>query len=79
MGEPYDKGVDVWSIGVICYVLLCGFPPFYGETQKDLFEKIMSANYSFPNPECTVSMLFLLDFFQGKMSQKKRKTSFAEF
>jgi serine/threonine protein kinase len=51
MGDPYDKSVDIWSIGVICYVLLCGFPPFYGDTQKELFENIMSGNYDFPNPE----------------------------
>lgn len=30
---------------------LCGFPPFYGETQKELFENIMAGNYDFPNPE----------------------------
>jgi len=51
LGEPYDMAVDIWSIGVITYVLLCGFPPFYGEVQKDLFENIMSGNYDFPDPE----------------------------
>jgi len=50
-GEVYDKEVDIWSIGVITYVLLCGFPPFFGETQKELFENILSGNYDFPNPE----------------------------
>jgi len=53
MGEPYDMAVDIWSIGVISYVLLCGFPPFYGETQKELFENIMSGTYDFPDPEWT--------------------------
>jgi len=51
LGEPYDMSVDIWSIGVICYVLLCGFPPFYGESQKDLFENIMSGTFDFPSPE----------------------------
>jgi len=51
LGEPYDMSVDIWSIGVICYVLLCGFPPFYGETQKELFENIMSGTFDFPSPE----------------------------
>jgi len=50
-GEPYDSSVDIWSIGVITYVLLCGFPPFYGEQQKELFENIMAGNYDFPDPE----------------------------
>jgi len=53
MSEPYDMGVDIWSIGVITYVLLCGFPPFYGDTQKELFENIMSGTYDFPDPEWT--------------------------
>jgi len=53
MGEPYDMSVDIWSIGVITYVLLCGFPPFYGENQKELFENIMSGNFDFPEPEWT--------------------------
>jgi len=47
----YDSSVDIWSIGVITYVLLCGFPPFCGDTQKDLFMNIMAGNYDFPSPE----------------------------
>eukprot|EP01118_Nematostelium_gracile_P002192 TRINITY_DN1241_c0_g1_i1.p1 TRINITY_DN1241_c0_g1~~TRINITY_DN1241_c0_g1_i1.p1 ORF type:complete len:497 (+),score=186.11 TRINITY_DN1241_c0_g1_i1:111-1493(+) len=53
MGDPYDMAVDIWSIGVISYVLLCGFPPFYGDSQKELFENIMSGTYDFPDPEWT--------------------------
>lgn len=53
MGDPYDMAVDIWSIGVITYVLLCGFPPFYGDVQKELFDNIMSGNYDFPDPEWT--------------------------
>jgi len=44
----YDKEVDLWSIGVITYILLCGFPPFYNETLHKLFEEIMQAQYDFP-------------------------------
>lgn len=38
----------MWSIGVITYILLCGFPPFFGETVPELFEQIMSADYDYP-------------------------------
>jgi len=44
----YDKEVDLWSIGVITYILLCGFPPFYNEDLPKLFEQIMKADYDFP-------------------------------
>jgi len=44
----YDKQVDMWSIGVITYILLCGFPPFYNEKLQLLFEQIMRADYDFP-------------------------------
>jgi len=50
---PYDKLVDMWSCGVITYVLLCGFSPFLSSNQQGLFEKIMKAEYDFPDPEWT--------------------------
>jgi len=46
--QGYDKEVDMWSIGVITYILLCGFPPFYNEKLQLLFEQIMKADYDFP-------------------------------
>jgi len=46
--KGYDKEVDLWSIGVITYILLCGFPPFYNEKLQLLFEQIMRADYDFP-------------------------------
>lgn len=37
----YGKAVDVWSIGVISYILLCGYPPFYDENDANLFAQIL--------------------------------------
>ncbi|CAD7001627.1 unnamed protein product [Ceratitis capitata] len=39
--KPYGKAVDVWSIGVISYILLCGYPPFYDENDANLFAQIL--------------------------------------
>mmetsp|Transcript_7556 Transcript_7556/g.8287 ORF Transcript_7556/g.8287 Transcript_7556/m.8287 type:complete len:235 (-) Transcript_7556:95-799(-) len=48
---PYDAGVDIWSIGVITYILLCGYPPFYGDTNQEIFKKIMARDFDFPSPD----------------------------
>lgn len=42
--RPYGKAVDVWSIGVISYILLCGYPPFYDENDANLFAQILKGN-----------------------------------
>jgi len=48
--KPYDNAVDMWSCGVIIYILLCGFPPFYGENDDDLFDKVCACRYEFLSP-----------------------------
>jgi len=50
-GAAYDNTVDVWSVGVITYILLCGFPPFYGNTDQQIFGKILRCEYDFPSPD----------------------------
>ncbi len=39
-GTQYGPGVDMWSLGVITYILLGGYPPFADDNQKNLFKKI---------------------------------------
>jgi len=51
MSEHYDKSVDMWGIGIITYILLAGYPPFYADNDTQLFEKIMNADYDFDD-EC---------------------------
>jgi len=49
-GKGYGKEVDLWSIGVIAYFLLAGFPPFMGDTLPEIVEQILNADYDFPEP-----------------------------
>lgn len=49
-GKGYGKEVDYWSIGIILYIMLCGFPPFYDDNNQKLFEAITSCKYEFPSP-----------------------------
>eukprot|EP01125_Pyxidicula_operculata_P011281 TRINITY_DN368_c0_g1_i1.p1 TRINITY_DN368_c0_g1~~TRINITY_DN368_c0_g1_i1.p1 ORF type:complete len:541 (-),score=168.36 TRINITY_DN368_c0_g1_i1:159-1781(-) len=48
--SPYTNAVDIWSIGVITYVLLCGYLPFDAKTDAEIFRRISTAKYQFDSP-----------------------------
>ncbi len=48
--QGYGREVDLWSIGVITYILLSGYPPFYDANNVELFKKIMAGRYAFDRP-----------------------------
>eukprot|EP00495_Collosphaeridae_sp_1-RS-2012_P007343 TRINITY_DN7063_c0_g1_i1.p1 TRINITY_DN7063_c0_g1~~TRINITY_DN7063_c0_g1_i1.p1 ORF type:complete len:124 (+),score=4.48 TRINITY_DN7063_c0_g1_i1:326-697(+) len=48
--ENYNEAVDMWSLGVILYILLCGYPPFSNESAAGLYAQIRSGGYSFQSP-----------------------------
>ncbi|CAK4276809.1 hypothetical protein Ae201684P_009725 [Aphanomyces euteiches] len=48
--KPYGKPVDIWSIGVITYILLCGYPPFHDDNHHALFRKIKKGAFEFDSP-----------------------------
>eukprot|EP00092_Neocalanus_flemingeri_P075196 GFUD01093119.1.p1 GENE.GFUD01093119.1~~GFUD01093119.1.p1 ORF type:complete len:533 (+),score=80.68 GFUD01093119.1:385-1983(+) len=49
--EPYGKPVDIWACGVILYIILVGYPPFWDEDQQKLYAQIRAGAYDFPSPE----------------------------
>ncbi|XP_071952328.1 calcium/calmodulin-dependent protein kinase type II delta chain-like isoform X7 [Antedon mediterranea] len=49
--EAYGKPVDMWACGVILYILLVGYPPFWDEDQQKLYNIIKHGKYDYPSPE----------------------------
>jgi serine/threonine protein kinase len=48
---PHDERVDLWSVGVISFVLLCGYPPFWDDDQSKMFQKIRAGELCFREPD----------------------------
>jgi len=69
LNKNYTNSCDVWSIGVITYILLCGYPPFYGDNDATIFQAVRVGHFDFPAPEWdTISDL--AKEFIGKLLEK---------
>ncbi|XP_028261995.1 calcium/calmodulin-dependent protein kinase type 1D-like [Parambassis ranga] len=71
--KPYSKAVDCWSIGVITYILLSGYPPFFEENETRLFSKIMRAEYAFHSPFWDDISESAKDFIRNMMEKNPTK------
>lgn len=47
----YNEKCDIWSCGVLCYIILCGYPPFYGERDPDILKMVKAGRFEFPSPD----------------------------
>ena len=47
LGNPYNASCDIWSIGCLLYMIICGYPPFQGKDHNDLFRKIRASDFTF--------------------------------
>jgi len=51
LAGSYNQKCDVWSCGVIAFILLCGYPPFFGDTDPEILKKVKEGNFEFKSPE----------------------------
>eukprot|EP01100_Stratorugosa_tubuloviscum_P014840 TRINITY_DN8169_c0_g1_i1.p1 TRINITY_DN8169_c0_g1~~TRINITY_DN8169_c0_g1_i1.p1 ORF type:complete len:396 (+),score=201.32 TRINITY_DN8169_c0_g1_i1:69-1256(+) len=49
-GPAYGKEIDLWAVGVILYILLCGYPPFYGNDDEEIYCAIQKGDFTFHSP-----------------------------
>lgn len=76
--KPYTMAVDLWSVGVITYTLLCGFTPFFGDTHRELFQRILSLDYDFPEPEWTAISPEAKDFIRMLLVHESQRPTAAQ-
>jgi len=51
LAGAYDEKCDIWSCGVIAYILLCGYPPFFGDRDEDILKAVKKGDFDFPSPD----------------------------
>ena len=74
----YDQSCDVWSTGIVAYILLCGYPPFNGDTDPDIFEAIKQAYFNFPSQAWSHVSPEAKDFIKCLLRKDPRKRFTAE-
>lgn len=73
LNREYTKSCDIWSIGVITYILLCGYPPFYGDTDKQIFDSVRTGRFDFPSPDWDEISDSAKDFIKGMLERDPTK------
>lgn len=72
--KSYGKKCDLWSIGIICYVMLSKRPPFAGHTTADLYHKIRNAELEFTDPiwsfRSTSSRMFIMKLLERTVYER---------
>lgn len=73
----YDEKCDIWSCGVITYILTCGYPPFFGDDDKAILESVKKGKFDFPSPDWDRNSKELKDFITSMLTMDPVKRASA--
>lgn len=74
----YDASCDIWSVGVVAYILICGYPPFNGDTDPEIFKTIKTGSFTFPSKGWSSVSDECKDFIKCLLRRDPRKRFTAE-
>ena len=69
----YSTPTDIWSTGVVAYLLLCGYPPFNGNNDKEIYASIRRGNVEFPQRCWANKSPASIDFIKGLLQKDPRR------
>merc|ERR1719356_1866693 len=78
LSGKYDHLSDMWSVGVIMYVILCGYPPFFGETDAEVLGKVKLGNFAFNSADWKNISEDAKDLIRALLKMKTRDRFTAE-
>jgi len=78
LSGSYTDKCDIWSCGVICYVLLCGYPPFFGDADPDILKRVKQGVFDYPSPDWDATSKEAKDFINKMLTFSEEQRPSAE-
>jgi len=75
INRNYTKACDMWSAGVMLYIMLCGYPPFYGESDAEILEAVLEGIYDFDDEVWDEVSEEAKDMIRGMLTDEKHRLS----